>query len=98
MRADNVVFSYGGATYVASGYYTPGLPGRYSGPPERCYPDEPSEFDVDTLHIREDDDTLTDASHILQAPHGQIAQHYPLYEAATRAADEIWARRNAQEY
>lgn len=24
--------------------YIPGRPGRYSGPPENCYPDEPGEF------------------------------------------------------
>ncbi len=26
--------------------YTPGSPGRYGGPPERCYPDEPDEVEV----------------------------------------------------
>lgn len=26
--------------------YYPGSPGRYSGPPERCYEDEPDEFEV----------------------------------------------------
>jgi hypothetical protein len=25
-------------------YYAPALPGRYSGPPESCYPDEPEEI------------------------------------------------------
>lgn len=27
-------------------YYSPYQPGRYSGPPENCYPDEPAEVDV----------------------------------------------------
>lgn len=40
--------------------YTPGVPGRFSGPPENCYPDEPPEveFTVRTLtdyELNEDD-------------------------------------------
>lgn len=27
-------------------YYSPGTPGRYSGPPEDCYPDEPAEVEL----------------------------------------------------
>jgi len=26
-------------------HYAPRLPGRYSGPPESCYPDDPEEID-----------------------------------------------------
>ena len=29
--------------------FYPGRPGRTFGPPEKCYPDEPAEVDVDTL-------------------------------------------------
>lgn len=28
-----------------AGVYTPATPGRYSGPPELCYPDEPEEVE-----------------------------------------------------
>lgn len=28
-------------------YFTPGIPGRYSGPPDLCYPDEPAEIDYE---------------------------------------------------
>ena len=27
-------------------FYDPGTPGRYSGPPENCYPDEPAELEL----------------------------------------------------
>ena len=30
-------------------YYTPADPGRTSGPPEHCYPSEPSEIDYDSI-------------------------------------------------
>ena len=26
--------------------YTPGVPGRFGGPPETCYPEEPPELDI----------------------------------------------------
>lgn len=29
--------------------FTPGLPGRYNGPPEDCYPAEAAEFEI--LHV-----------------------------------------------
>ena len=31
--------------------YSPFRPGRYSGPPEDCYPDEPEEFYIATITI-----------------------------------------------
>jgi hypothetical protein len=38
-----------GLDLEATGYYTPGDPGRLSGPPEKCYPPEASEFEFHTL-------------------------------------------------
>ena len=29
--------------------YYPARPGRISGPPEDCYPDEPSEFEIEQI-------------------------------------------------
>jgi hypothetical protein len=31
-------------------HYRPAVPGRISGPPEDCYPDEPSEFEFELLN------------------------------------------------
>ena len=31
--------------------YSPGRRGRYSGPPEKCYPDEPSEYSLSELRV-----------------------------------------------
>jgi hypothetical protein len=31
--------------------YTPFRPGRYSGPPEDCYPDEPEELEITSIKI-----------------------------------------------
>lgn len=33
-------------------YFSPGAPGRYSGPPEDCYPEEPVEFEFEILDSR----------------------------------------------
>lgn len=38
-----------GLDLKATGIYTPGDPGRLSGPPEHCYPPEPAEAEVETL-------------------------------------------------
>jgi len=40
--------------------YTPGTPGQLSGPPEYCYPPEPSEFEItpegfETIHEKADE-------------------------------------------
>jgi hypothetical protein len=33
-------------------HYAPALPGRYSGPPENCYPDDPEEIDFEVRDLR----------------------------------------------
>ena len=33
--------------------YSPFRPGRYSGPPEKCYPDEPEELEIESIRILE---------------------------------------------
>jgi len=38
-----------GLDLKATGIYIPGDPGKYSGPPENCYPSEPPEVTVHTL-------------------------------------------------
>ena len=44
-----VKFHHGDEYLTATGHYTPALPGNIWGPPERCYPDEPSEFDIESV-------------------------------------------------
>lgn len=38
-----------GIVFTVTGDYYRGIPGRYSGPMEDCYPDELSEFDVTSV-------------------------------------------------
>lgn len=38
-----------GLTFDAEVSYSPMIPGRYSGPPENCYPDEPAELEILSL-------------------------------------------------
>lgn len=40
-----------GVEMLASGTYYPGSPGRYSGPPEDCYPAEPDEVEIEALTV-----------------------------------------------
>jgi hypothetical protein len=49
-----------------SAYYTPGDPGRVSGPPEKCYPPEPPEVEVDEL-TTEDEQRTYDMMVLLQS-------------------------------
>lgn len=46
-----ITFQVLGLSFEAEIDYTPGTPGRYSGPPEKCYPDEPSEIEFTSLTV-----------------------------------------------
>lgn len=41
----------GGFEVRFHGTYSPGDPGQTSGPPERCYPPEPEEFDLEKVEL-----------------------------------------------
>ena len=41
--------SWRGIELEGTAVFYPGRPGVYSGPPEKCYPDEPPELDIHTL-------------------------------------------------
>lgn len=45
----HITFNVIGLTFDAEVSYTPATPGRYSGPPEDCYPDDPAELDFISL-------------------------------------------------
>lgn len=40
-----------GGMWVVEGDYDPGCPGRYSGPPEHCYPADPAEFYITGVYV-----------------------------------------------
>ena len=51
MKTESIVFTVdlgilGEIDLEVEYLYSPSVPGRYSGPPEDCYPDEPSEVEV----------------------------------------------------
>jgi len=46
-----ITLSYHGTDLDVEGYYTPGEPGKVTGPWEDCYPEEPSEFEVEDILI-----------------------------------------------
>ena len=51
MKTESIVFTVdlgilGEIDLEVEYLYSPRVPGRYSGPPEDCYPDEPSEVEV----------------------------------------------------
>lgn len=77
----NITFTAHDLTFEAEIDYTPSSPGRYSGPPEDCYPDDPSEMEFVTLTC-----DGCDAMFMLASP--GLAE--PLYEAAIEAADAAY--------
>jgi hypothetical protein len=40
---------FGSIDFTIEYEYSPFRPGRYSGPPEDCYPDEPEELEIESL-------------------------------------------------
>lgn len=77
----DVTFTAFDLTFCADLAYTPPQPGFISGPPEDCYPDEPSEIEFYTLTYKG-----KDATFLLDSP--TLAE--TLYEAAGIAADKAY--------
>lgn len=44
-------FDMHGVAVLCSGTFHPGDPGRYSGPPEKCYPAEPDELEFESITV-----------------------------------------------
>lgn len=47
-----------GQTWQINADFTPAVPAQTSGPPERCYPDEPAEFENAIIRPVNDDGSL----------------------------------------
>ena len=52
--------------------YNPGSPGKLSGPPEHCYPEEPAE--VELLSIRGDNGFVLDPSELSSGERSRLEQ------------------------
>ena len=52
--------------------YIPGTPGRFSGPPEHCYPEDPAE--VELLSIEGDADFNLDPAELSDAERARLEQ------------------------
>lgn len=52
MSASTLEVEVEGQTLRLTYDYTPGDPGRTSGPPERCYPPEPEEVEITKIELR----------------------------------------------
>lgn len=46
-----VEINYLGVELTVEGDYTPAVAGKTYGPPENCYPEEPSSFDIEDIFV-----------------------------------------------
>jgi hypothetical protein len=53
--SDKMLFEWEGLMLYATYTYTPGDPGRCSGPPEKCYPPEGAEVEINKLTYNDQD-------------------------------------------
>ena len=63
-------FTWAAIDLRAEGVYSPGRPGRTSGPPEKCYPDEPAELDIEKLTALIAPTVTRDATFLLDSEYG----------------------------
>ena len=71
----DVLVNYCNQGYRVIGSWYSGTPGQISGPPEHCYPPEPSEIDVKTLIFYSDDGTQTNITGMLPALSDDFWEH-----------------------
>jgi len=71
-----VEFSWKNLDFIATGEYTAGDPGRYSGPPEKCYPAEASEFDIQSLNCGGCDALFLLDSTFAEEIHSHVVEAY----------------------
>ena len=53
MQLTQEVYPFDEYTFIIEYDYTPPQRGRYSGPPEDCYPDEPEELEITSVKLRD---------------------------------------------
>lgn len=58
-----------GVVWRVIGNYIPAQPGRYSGPPEDCYPDEQAEWDDVSIFLINEGTSSQDLSEFLSMVH-----------------------------
>lgn len=68
-----VSFKWAGLQMSAHVNYTPGDPGRLSGPPEKCYPPEAAEIDFISLECGQ-----SDARFLLDSTHSEDIENAAL--------------------
>ena len=51
MSHETVEITFLGSDITVVGDYSPGQRGRTDGPPEDCYPDEPSNFEIEDILV-----------------------------------------------
>ncbi len=64
MKID-IEFTWEGINIRATGDYEPGLPAQTSGPPERCHPEEPAEFEFNSCEVEDTPGVWLNAEWIL---------------------------------
>lgn len=84
----NVTFSLLGLTFEAEAYIEPFVRGKYSGPPETCYPDEGGYAEVSALTCNGANAMFLMDSELKDEIEGAV------YDAAEKAAEH--ARQEAQ--
>ena len=53
MTLTQEVYPFGELNFTIEYTYSPFTPGQYSGPPDRCYPDEPEELDISSIKVED---------------------------------------------
>lgn len=75
--------------------YTPAIDGRYSGPPEDCYPSEPEEFDIQSLKIIQQKPVLFEPERKIRVTH-DLDDLIPLIESDLIEEIKEWQANNAE--
>ena len=79
-------FEMHGTTVLVSGTYYPGDPGRLFGPPERCYPPEPAEIEVERVMHGGEDITAVLSVSFLDRCTDELMARFADIDLARRAA------------
>ena len=68
---------------------TPGCPGRYYGPPENCYPDEPAEVETTNVYMTNLEISPPKSQNYIQVNLERLQQKFPqVYLALNKVAQD----------